>query len=299
MNVQLDHTLDGLPKLADSDTAFYASLLKMVMIMLAASVVYVRSKRVTASSSWLIKNCISISKDQGSIASSSTKESVTNNLEDRIVGLIAFAARGIVVASRYDRLSYDGQVRVCVFEILGTVLSATHWALRYTRFGLESDNEEPPISKLGGSTAIIDSTAAVMMAFSEPPTMIASEGQFDQTARMLVSLLVATIVLSRCAFSAACCGSLFLRFLIPGRLGYACVLMYSAFAWCLQSASLAVNMCDLFVSPAAYSMSRTIEGGYLSLRTTVFLAVVCAGLPRLMTTVRHVVSDDSDDEHFD
>ena len=296
MAVQLDHTLDGLPKLADSDAAFYASLLKMTMITLAASVVYVRSKRATASSSWLVRNCISISKDCGSIASSSEGHA-TNSMEDRVVGFTAFVARGIVAASRFDRLSYDGQTRVCVFELSATLLSAAHWALRYTRVGLKPDSDEPPVSKCGGSTAIVDSTAAVMMAFSEPPTTTAADGQFDPTARMLVSLLISTIVLSRCAFSAACCASLWPKLLrLHTHTAYAWVLRYSALAWCFQSAALAVNMCDLFVSPASYSMSRSLEGNPLAFRTTVFFAVVCAGLPLLTATCRHILSDK---EHVD
>ena len=291
MNVQLDHTLDSLPKLADSDSAFYASLLKMVMITLAASVVYVRSKRVTASSSWLLRNCISISRNHGSIAST-VEGSITNNAEDRIVGFVAFTARGIVAGSRFDRLSYDGQVRACVSELVATAASAIHWIIRYTRV-LIPDNNEPPISKLGGSTAIVDSTAAVMMAFSESPTMTAADGQFDPTARMLVSLLIATVVLSRCAFSAACCGSLWSKFKRdPDCAIYASLLFYSSFSWCLQSAALAVNMCDLFVAPATYSMSRSIEGGTLFIRTSVFFAIVCAGLPRMMVTLTHMLRNE-------
>ena len=51
-----DPTLSHLPRLADSWEAFIASLIKLVAIVIAASVVYVRAKRSTASSSWLFKH---------------------------------------------------------------------------------------------------------------------------------------------------------------------------------------------------------------------------------------------------
>ena len=55
-----DPTLSHLPRLADSWEAFIASLIKLVAIVIAASVVYVRAKRSTASSSWLFKHCLGV-----------------------------------------------------------------------------------------------------------------------------------------------------------------------------------------------------------------------------------------------
>jgi len=288
--VEKDMTLFGLPKLADSDEAFYLSIMKMLMVTIAASVVFVRSKKNTASSSWLFKNCISISRGSKQLKSETDTE---NQTEDKYVGVVAVASRFVAVLIRMDALVNDEQLRVCVVEIIASVLSLFHWLLRW--YVLMPDKNEPPASKLGGSTAIVDSTAAVMMAFSESPTLAAYSNNFDPTARMLVALLVSIIVLTRCAFSAACCGALWptMNNMTQMRV-YSRLLLLSGVSWCIQSTILGITVCDLFVTPAAYEMSRSLAGNATSnfvLRLCLFLAIVCAGLPRLMLTARHTLSD--------
>lgn len=286
-----DYTLENLPRLADSVQSFYGSLLKMAAITLAAAVVFVRSKKRTASSSWLFNNCVSISFKKGPLESLEG-EGAENTTEDRIVGFIAIVGRMSVVLIRVGALSHDGQLRVCIAELVSCILSFIHFLLRYE--GLLKDDEESPVSKLGGSTSVIDSTAAVMVAFSDPPLLAASTSSFDPIARMLVSLLISIIVVTRCAFSAACCGALWPVFYnVTSRRDYSIVLVYSGVVWCVHNAVLAITMCDLFVAPTAYSMSRSLFGhaAYMSMvRATLFLAFVVAGLPRLMATSRHILS---------
>lgn len=291
-----DETLVSLPRLANSMDALLSSLLKMLMITLAAGVVYVRSSKRTASSSWLIKNCLSLAHRKGALKPTDG-DTVENETEDRVVGFLAITGRVTLVAVRLSSLSLDGQLRVCVGELIGACLSIVHYILRYG--ALVPDKDETPISKLGGSTAVIDSTAAVMIAFSQPPTMSISASSFDPTARMLVGLLISVIVVPRCAFSASCCGVLAPEFLKDGRKDYALILQYAGFTWCLQSAILAVTSCDLFIVPSAYSMSRATPGNseaMLVIRVCLFLALCTAGLPRIVATARHILSAK---EHID
>ena len=289
VNATTDDTLNSLPRLANSTSAFYSSLLKMLTITLAAAVVYVRSRKKTASSSWLMKNCLSICGHRGPLKSSE-EHYEENEFEDQLVGLVAISARLAVVAIRFYSLSNDDQLRVCVAELVGVGLSVIHFVLRYGV--LIEDQEESPISKLGGSTAIADSTVAVMLSFSETPTLVSASSSFNPTARMLVALVISTVVVTRCVFSAACCGVLWPPFHRQGR-KYAYVLMYSSAAWCVQCAILAVASCDPFVSPAAYSMSRGIaanaDAASLT-RLVLFLSVTASGLPRLVATSRHILS---------
>lgn len=296
MCVRKSPTLDGLPKLANSTRAFIASILRMMMITVAAAVVFVRSKKKTASSSWLFKNCVSISRRKGPMLSK--EDEPENYMEDKWIGLIAVMCRVLVTTLRFGALAEDGQLRVCLLEFVSSALSLVHWTNRW--YCLECDADEPTASKLGGSTAIVDSTAAVMLAFSQSPTLATSASDFDPTARMLVSLLTSIIVLTRCAFSAACCGTLWPTFWAePCRRDYAVLLLVSAWVWCIQSAILAVTVCDLFVTPAAYSMSRATVGSESHLfvmRLALFFGVVCAGLPRLTSTARHILSSR---EHID
>ncbi len=280
-------SLEGLPKLAESTDAFLISLIKLLMITLAAAVVYVRSRRFTASSSWLVKHCISTSAVRVQMIKKDNDMSFSIT-EDRFVGIVAFSARAAIALYRMGVLSQDGQLRVCVTELTASFFSAVHLVLRY--HGLKRD-QELPISKLGGATAILDSTAAVMVSFAEPPSLVSSMGRFDPTARMLIALLISIIVVTRCAFSASCCGVLWESETQPDRRRYAHILLYSGVVWNVHCCALGILMSDLFVSPSAYSMSRSIEGSTVQARVLLFLAFVCAGLPRLMTTIRHIMSE--------
>lgn len=282
-----DPTLSGLPRLANSTAAFVLSLMKLIMIVLAAAVVYVRAKRATASSSWLFKHCIESATDNN--LDSQTDGSFSTS-EDRLIGALAFTSRGLMVLYRVPSLYMDDQARVCISELAATALSVVHWTMRY--FCVSSDGE-PPISMLGGSTAIIDSTSAVMMAFAEAPTLVVSIGKFDPTARLLTGILISLIVTSRCAFSASCCGVLWES---ETNRTYKGVLVYSGIMWVLQSVALSVAIVDLFVTPSSYSMSRNVVGSLLPARVLLFFALVCAGLPRLMATLRHILSPK---EHVD
>ena len=295
LSVMQENTLYSLASLANDLDAFLASVLKMMMTLVAASVVFVRSRRKTASSSWLIKNCIRISKQ-------TTKEPMTQEhslMEDAIIGFVAFSCRFVVSGARLSGLSSDGQLRVCIAEFVGATLSMVHWILRYSPFGLSHDPDEAPISKLGGSMALIDSTAAVMLAFSDPPILATSTASFNNTARMLVSVLICVIVTTRCAFSAACCGIMWPTFQSTDRRDYQIVLVYSSIAWCIQGAVLGITVCDLFVSPATHSIMRSTAANpvdFFVARLVLFLALVSAGLPRMMNTCRHILSKD---EHVD
>ena len=193
----------------------------MLTITLAAAVVYVRSRKKTASSSWLMKNCLSICGHRGPLKSSE-EHYEENEFEDQLVGLVAISARLAVVAIRFYSLSNDDQMRVCVAELVGVGLSVIHFVLRYGV--LIEDQEESPISKLGGSTAIADSTVAVML-LSQKPDAGECFKFFNPTARMLVALVISTVVVTRCVFSAACCGVLWPPFHRQGR-KYAYVLMF-------------------------------------------------------------------------
>lgn len=284
-----DHTLSTLPRLANSSHAFLLSLLKLLMILIAAAVVFIRAKKSTASSSWLFKHCIEVACERKN--GHKFHDSSLSTSEDILIGALAFGCRGLMVFYRRPYLSMDGQVRVCNSETIATTLSIIHWVLRY--FCIERGGQSP-ISMLGGSTAIIDSTSSVMMAFAEAPTLSISTGKFDPTARLLTSILISLIVIARCAFSASCCGLLLEN--ETNRL-YRLVVLYAACTWCLQSAALAILISDLFVLPSSASMSRHTTGDVLPARILLFIALVCAGLPRLSMTLRHITSER--DHHID
>ena len=278
-----DPTLSHLPRLADSWEAFIASLIKLVAIVIAASVVYVRAKRSTASSSWLFKHCLGIV---------ATEKHSEGGYEDRFIGAIALIIRGFMITFRANRLVVDDQSRIVIMESMAATLSLIHWLIRYDPAGQIKDGNAPLV-RFGGSTALMDSSAAVMVAFSETPTLVVSIGRFDPTARLLTALLICLIVATRCAFSACCCGILWES---EGNRNYRLLLIYSGLMWVFQSTALAALIADVFAAPCAYSVSRSLVGDSVYVRVMIFLAIFCAGLPRLTTTTRHILSNK---EHVD
>lgn len=286
--IEATDALRQLPRLASAADATLLGIAKLGLITLSAAIVYVRSKRHTASSSWLFKHCMATAAGRPAAVA----DSAMTPVEDAALGAVAVLARAAIVGARLSALAADGQTRVLATEAAGALLSAVHWLLRYVVLEKDTAEGELPISKLGGPTAIVDSTSAVMLAFSDVPTMVASLGRFDPTARLLVGLLVSTFVVSRAAFSACCCGVLLdAEGSDRDRTAYRRILAYSCGAWLVQSACLAVLMTDMLVVPASYSMSRTIVGSQLPSRLLLFAALVCAGLPRLMKTCRNILDD--------
>ena len=279
-----DKTLTTLPLLASSAEAFVLSLVKLLLITLASMVTYVRAKRATAKASWLFKHCMVISK-LGLSDDMKTPDMEFSVTEDAVVGAIAFVSRLAVVVYRMNTLAEDNQSRVVVTEIVASILSAFHWVLRYSILVCEI---EPPLVKLGGSTAIADASCAVMVAFAEPPIITASMGKFDPTARLLTALLLGLIVAERCSISASCCGMLYDGERCPDRQLYAGLLIYAALSWVLQLSAVAVILADLFVTPAAYSMCRAVPGDIVPARVLLFLTIVTAGAPRLTQTARTI-----------
>jgi hypothetical protein len=274
-----DPTLTGLPGLANSFGSFVLSLVKLLMIVLCAAVVFARSRKPTASSSWLFKRALRTA----STTYDPADDEIVASFEDMIIGALAFSARALVAMYRLRALTFDGQGRVVLIELCAASLSFTHWVLRFFCV----TDLDPPIVLLGGSTAILDATAAVMLAFSEPPTFIVSDGRFDATARLLTGLLIALLVSFRTAFSASACGVLWEA---ETNSSYRGVLMFGLLTWVLQAAALATLLGDLFVAPMVFSMMRFTPGSQLSARILLFVALTCAGLPRLNTTLRHILS---------
>ena len=318
-------TLRQLPRLAGATDAFWFSVGKLALIALCAAIVYVRSKKHTASSSWLFKHCMLSVTPAGRRRTKGTPRPLppptsTTPYEDMVIGGIAVLARMTTVIVRsVNGLVADGQARVVATEALGSLLSAVHWVLRYVvlvgldnrgkrtaqRTGglvlksrLEPTEErlgDPPISKLGGSSAIVDSTAAVMLAFSETPMLVASAGKFDPTARLLVGILMSIIVVSRVAFSACCCGILLdeeCHTKNKRGVRHVHILAWAGGSWVLQSLCLSVLVADTLVTPAAYSMSRSLVGSQLPSRVLLFIALACSGLPRLMQTLHNILDDE-------
>jgi len=199
-----DPRLHDLPRLNES--AVGTAIIKLTLMLLTALVIWVRANKITASHSSLFLFCLRASRCTENLVNERKQVSLLTIAEDMTIGLIAIGARTGVAIWRFTSLVSDGQARTPVLQLVACVLSLMHWIVR--NFVLEHECELP-LTKLGGSTAIVDATSAVMMAYASPPLLVSAAGRFDSTARMLVALLITTISVPRLMFASACCGLLF------------------------------------------------------------------------------------------
>ncbi len=286
-----DGRLASLPQMDPAHTMTLA-VIKLTLMVLAAAVTWVRSAKATASVSRLFLHCIRAAHCP--VMNEDTLQG-TVVLEDQIIGLVAVIARLAVSIWRLFTLSEDGMWRAPLAQLVASGLSLVLWAMRY--FVLDR-HCETPLTKLGGSTALVDATSAVLLAFAQAPLFVSSAGRFDPTARLLTSLLITTMTLQRCLFAVACCSALWAvasedssrrpNATHAFTWEYALCAFVGLVAWLLQTASLGILLADVFVAPIAFSNSRTYVGGHGELSMAMFCGIVASGLPGLMRTLETV-----------
>ena len=308
-----DSRLESLPKLEEGSHAMWLSLVKLGLMTLAAAVTWIRAGKGTASLDRLFMHCLRMAYCP--LLEKGTQEDAEYVVvwEDAVVGFAALAARFATAIWRIVTLSVDGQLRTPIAQLIASMLSLVQWILRY--FVLERKCEAP-LTKLGGSTALVDATTAVMLGFAEPPLFVSSISRFDPTARLLTALLITTMTLHRCLFATSCCGLLWAVAtddvakptdfpsslpVGPGATAPATVtrfapeyvpfVLFALVAWILQTCSVAVLLADIFCVPLAHSMSRSIAGGWGELAMVIFVATTAAGMPQMLRTVLFVAKD--------
>jgi len=305
-----DSRLVSLPKLEEGGHAMWLSFVKLGLMTLAAAVTWIRAAKTTSSLDRLFMYCLRMAH-----CPVLNPEPVEFHIvwEDGVIGLLAVIARIATAIWRIVTLTVDGQIRAPVAQLVAGVLSFLQWFLRY--FVLDRKCE-PPLTKLGGSTALVDATCAVMLGFAEPPLFVSSVSRFDPTARLLTALLITTMTLQRCLFSTACCGLLWavatddsrkplempptLR-ILPGAVGavsqerfapeYIPYVLFALVAWILQTCSVAILLADVFCVPLAHSMSRGLACGWGEIASAIFVATAAAGMPQLLRTLQYIAQD--------
>lgn len=286
-----DGRLTSLPNMAPAHTMALA-IVKLTLMLLAAAVTWIRSAKATASVHRLFLHCVRAAHCP--VLNDDTLQG-TVVIEDQLVGLVAVSARIAVAVWRLATLLEDNIMRAPLTQLIAGGLSLMQWGLRY--FALDR-HCETPLTKLGGSTALVDATTAVLLAFAQSPLYVSSSGRFDPTARLLTSLLIVTMTLQRCLFAVACCAALWAVATeeasrrLPGAhvftRDYAATALLALLAWLAQTASLGILVADVFVMPIAFSSCRTFVGGHVELSMAVFTALTASGLPSLLRTVELV-----------
>tara|TARA_Y100000817_G_scaffold167150_1_gene130719 strand:+ start:459 stop:2549 length:2091 start_codon:yes stop_codon:yes gene_type:complete len=286
-----DIRLHELPKFSESSDSIWMAVLKLGVMVLTAGIVWIRSARTSSSVEWLYTHSIRVAFgiDHPELEGDDMITDDYSTLEDAAIGLVAIAARQGIAQWRLVGLEPDGQIRACSSEIAASLVSFVHWFMR--NFLLERGNE-PPLTKLGGSTAVVDASCAVLLAFSEPPLLVTSFGRFDPTARLLTALLITLTTLQRCIFASASCG---IRWAVAKdnprcSESYRVVIFVSGWIWIAQAASVAVLLCDVFVTPSAFSLMRASTSNVRTLSAVLFLTVTVAGMPQLLRVSRRILN---------
>lgn len=285
-----DPSLATLPGMANSAEAVLFAIVKLSMLILAAAVMWVRSDRVTSASYWLYRHCIRLANCQ-SLPGGDSESSV---LEDAMLGLTACGARVAVVLWRWDALWSEDQARVCFTELIAAGCSLASWIVRF--WVIEPNlpdlidgkpDGRGPLTRLGGSMAIVDASCAVLLAFAEPPIHLSNVSRFDDTARLLGGLVIALVTLNRCLFAVAC-NAIMLEAHQVGRvassLEYVLLVASGMVMWMWQTIAIAVVLADLVASPMAFMVTRGVIGDDAAVGVAIFMALVCVSLPRLMHT---------------
>lgn len=316
-------TLTWLPKLVDRDEDIVGGVLRVVLLALTALVIFVRS--ATSPSAYvLFQSCCDTldahferpaqrtdaKEDRGArrleelvrrsfgynsfvyrllyaFFPNTTRPddpSLSEKLESCVLGLLAACVRLITSTMQYGLLRDDGNERVAVSELAVSTLSLLMWALRW----FATDSQHDRIMILGGSTAITDAAAAVIVCFMEPP-LRASTNTFAAIARLLTAVILVFTSLVRICFATACCwtladGILLGRARFDGLGGlerYATTLYAVGMMWMLQGVALAVLVSDAFVTPATDSFAWRGIGPLWPTRALLTLFFTSLALPKL------------------
>lgn len=286
------HALSRIPYLVSYGEGLGLAFARLLIMLLTAAVVFVRGNQNASSSRYMLGHVLDTVRCRG------TKPGGPNDFRwafehdtmeiavDVIITTVALASRVLVFAFAWATLVADNHAHVIVFEIVGILVSMLHICLRYCVLKCDLAREAP-LTKLGGPMSICDVAAAVLLAFADPPLLSTDDGRFAAVGRLLIALLIAIQVFTRCAFAAAMC-ALLANAVVNDRetyrrelKGYQAVLVVGTALWILQGMACSASMCALFVGPAAYTMTRMFLGNTDVIRFCIFFGLTAACLPTL------------------
>lgn len=273
--------------------------LKLITLILAAVVVWVRTNRHSSSPVWLYCHHMRLVASNGEFSKVTDNEETetdynpTSVLEDAVLGLLTCFARTGISILRLPALHHDYQGRVCVLNAIGGMVSFIGWMLRSVAIEPTTCNivcggevGVGPIARLGGSMAVIDASCAVLMAFAEPP-ILDSLSTFDDVARLLTGVLIGLVTLPRCLFALACnalCYGAHQKKAIWTD-EYAWLILIAGVLWIAQIIITAITVADLVVAPLAVSLTRTIPGDDAVIAIALFLTFVNVAIPSMLRTL--------------
>lgn len=282
--------LSRIPYLVSYEEGLMLAFGRLLIMLLTAAVVFIRGNQNASSSRYMLEHVLDTVRCKAKHAKGThdfrwtIRHDWVEIVVDVIITCVALVSRVLVFSFAWKSLVADNHVRVIVFELVGIGTSLIHVLLRYCVLKCDLSHEAP-LTKLGGPMSICDVAAAVLLAFADPPLLSTDDGRFAAVGRLLIAILIAIQVFSRCAFAAGMCALLAstvnndkVRYNRDNR-GYQSVLRASVVLWMLQAASCSASMASLFVNPAAYTMVRMYPGDTHVIRFCLYFGLVAASLP--------------------
>ena len=273
-------TLTRVIGLLSAESAFVIGVMRLLLMVLAAVVAYVRgSQEASNPVAMLMKAWKTACRDNTGKRRDNHAQPVSCEgvLLDAFIGLVAIAGRLAVLVAMQDVLLEDGLEAVALAEGIGIAASAAHFSLRHS---LDSWAEGVPLTKLGGSMALVDSAAAILLAFTDAPVH-GNQISFSGVGRMLAALLISISCIPLAVFATVVCGVTYARARSDDNCSweYVLFLAVSLLTWLAQLVSIGAALGDCFAGPLAYQMSRNQTGDSSLLRSLVFVAALLLSLP--------------------
>ena len=285
------------PRLSDYDQGLRRAVGRLAIMLLVAAVVFVRGSQRASSSQHMLEHALDAVHCRDKKPRHANASSFARVATDAAITAAALIARILVYAYSVSTLVADGLGHVVALEAVGLVASLVHFVLRYPPMLHWEKAGEAPLTKLGGPMSICDVASAVLLSFAEPPLLSNDEGRFAAVGRLLVGLLISIEVLTRCVFAVPAC-AVMARTVANDAFSYRetpfyrPVLALAALLWAIQGTVACATLSSVFVRPAAYSLSRMVEGeAVYVLPYTLLVGLLCAGLPTVtkvaLRTVEH------------
>jgi hypothetical protein len=278
------------------------SFLRLAIVTLAALVLWTRREDDASKTDTVFLSCLEL------LAQGRLRDGTDVPMISRLLGLLAAVVRLVVATVIRQRFVADGEGTVAYGEIAAAGASLVHWATLHVGSLSQACEDERGVdsptssssrvdrrSLLGGSSSVVDVSCTIMVVFSKTPLHEPGDS-FDDTARMLVALLLSIAGITRVLLSTACSAAGLLpidskRMLVDRFLG-----VFSTVYWVAQAVQLALLMVRLFAAPFSISMCHQSTMDPRVFTSAVFIALSAVGAcPRLCANARAIVVETTKD----
>jgi hypothetical protein len=265
-----------------------SAVLRLLVLLLTAAVVFVRGSQNATSSRWQLTNVIDTLRCRHAYSDDITPQNTISRynqmdtITDALISIAAWVSRLAVLVYGAATFVEDRQRAAVWFQILGLACSLLHFLLRQPVVLDINWKREAPISTLGGPMSIIDVTSAVLMLFADAPLLGNDGSRFAAIGRLLIGLLISLSVGTRICFSVAMVATMAVSATNGNRkdlISHKAILALATTLWMLQAVSTSGSLALLFVNPAASSLARSQTGPTDVLKYAIFMGLICTSLP--------------------